>query len=76
MNNLRAATTLGILISSLAATISHAGKVNAQASTGAAHEHITHVACEDTPSGQKRPDFGCFNIATEAGLKFTDSEVY
>ena len=76
MNNLRAAIVIGILISSLAATIAFAEQLNAQAPVGATHEHITSVACADTPAGQKRPDFGCFNIATESGLEFTDSEVY
>ena len=40
------------------------------------HEHPTGVACDDVPDGQKRPEFGCFNIATEEGLQFQQPEVY
>ncbi len=76
MKVLRAAPLLGILILSLTWAMALAGKLNAQGSVGAAHEQITGVACEDTPADQKRPPFGCFNIATEAGLKFSESEVY
>ncbi len=76
MINLRAATVLGILISSPAPAIALVGRLSAQAPGGAIHDHITGVACVETPAGQKRPDFGCFNIATEAGLRFTESEVY
>ena len=40
------------------------------------HEHQTHVSCDDVPPGQERPEFGCFNIATESGLQFQQPEVY
>lgn len=76
MNNSRGAIALGVLVISLALGSALAGKLNAQDSAAAAHEHMTGAACEDTPAGQKRPRFGCFNIATESGLEFTESEVY
>jgi quercetin dioxygenase-like cupin family protein len=37
---------------------------------------MTQVSCDDVPAGKKRPDFGCFNIATVTGLKFNSREVY
>jgi quercetin dioxygenase-like cupin family protein len=37
---------------------------------------LTQVSCDDVPVGKKRPDFGCFNIATVPGLKFGSREVY
>jgi quercetin dioxygenase-like cupin family protein len=37
---------------------------------------MTQVACDDVPAGSKRPDFGCFNIATVPGLKFDSRTVY
>lgn len=43
-------------------------------STG--HKHLTEVACVDVPPGEKRPEFGCFNIATVTGLHFSQALVY
>jgi len=40
------------------------------------HEHLTGVACDDVQPGQERPEFGCFNIATENGLQFPEPSVY
>ncbi|MEO6209419.1 MAG: hypothetical protein ABIQ10_04745 [Gemmatimonadaceae bacterium] len=71
-----AATALGIFISSLAHVFSASGNLNAQEVTGAIHEQIAGVSCDDIPAGQKRPEFGCTNIATETQLKFTESDVY
>ena len=48
----------------------------AQEAADTAHEHLGAVACEDVPPGEKRPDFGCFNVATEKGLKFETKQAY
>ena len=42
----------------------------------AGHEHLTEVACVDVPAGEKRPEFGCFNVGTVTGLHFSQSSVY
>jgi quercetin dioxygenase-like cupin family protein len=42
----------------------------------AAHDHLTEVACVDVPAGEKRPEFGCFNVATVAGLQFSGPTAY
>ena len=52
------------------------GKVRAQARGAAEHDHLTEVACEDVPPGEKRPEFGCFNVATATGLHFPEASVY
>ena len=51
-------------------------KVWAQLSGTAGHEHLTEVACVDVPAGEKRPDFGCFNVGTVTGLHFSEASVY
>src|SRR6188768_3217042 len=40
------------------------------------HNHLTEVACVDVPAGDKRPDFGCFNVGTVTGLHFAQPVVY
>ena len=40
----------------------------AQTSGAGGHEHLTEVACVDVPPGEKRPEFGCFNVGTVTGL--------
>ena len=40
------------------------------------HQHLTEVACVDVPPGEKRPEFGCFNIGTVTGLHFSRASVY
>ncbi len=42
---------------------------------GITHEHLTDVACVDVPA-ERRPEFGCFNIATVTGLEFSQPSVY
>jgi quercetin dioxygenase-like cupin family protein len=76
MAHRQAAIVLVILILPLAQPFTSTGDLRAQETTGATHEHVTGVACDDVPVGQKRPEFGCFNIATEVGLHFTEPEVY
>jgi len=42
----------------------------------APHEHLTEVACVDVPRGEKRPEFGCFNVGMVTGLHFSETSVY
>ena len=39
----------------------------------AGHEHLTEVACVDVPPGEKRPEFGCFNVGMVTGLHFSQA---
>ena len=50
--------------------------LRAQVPSTAGHDHLSEVACVDVPAGEKRPEFGCFNIATETGLYFSQASVY
>ena len=52
------------------------GLLRAQAPVAAGHDHLTEVACVDVPAGEKRPDFGCFNVGTVSGLHFSATGVY
>ena len=52
------------------------GHLRAQVPGTSGHEHLTEVACVDVPPGEKRPEFGCFNIATVTGLHFSQASVY
>jgi quercetin dioxygenase-like cupin family protein len=52
------------------------GSVWAQVPGTAGHEHLTEVACVDVPAGEKRPEFGCFNVGTVTGLHFSHASVY
>ena len=52
------------------------GNLSAQVPGAATHEHMTEVACVDVPSGEKRPEFGCFNVGTATGLSFPQASVY
>jgi quercetin dioxygenase-like cupin family protein len=52
------------------------GNLWAQPPATAAHDHLTEVACVDIPPGEKRPEFGCFNIGTATGLHFSQASVY
>ena len=56
--------------------IGRSGELQAQASGTTGHEHLTEVACVDTPPGEKRPEFGCFNIGTVKELQFSQPAVY
>jgi quercetin dioxygenase-like cupin family protein len=40
------------------------------------HEHMVSQTCSELPAGQKRPEFGCFIVASSKGLQFDRSEVY
>src|SRR5687767_5828283 len=52
------------------------GHLAAQVPGTTGHEHLTEVACVDVPPGEKRPEFGCFNIGTATGLHFSQASVY
>jgi quercetin dioxygenase-like cupin family protein len=53
--------------------ISH---LRAQLPSTAGHEHLTEVACVDVPPGEKRPEFGCFNVGVATGLHFNRASVH
>lgn len=52
------------------------GSLRAQVPDTAGHEHLTEVACVDVPPGEKRPEFGCFNIGVITGLHFSQASAY
>ena len=52
------------------------GGQQVQESRARGHEHLTEVACVDVPPGEKRPEFGCFNIGTVKTLQFGQAAVY
>jgi quercetin dioxygenase-like cupin family protein len=52
------------------------GHLRAQVPGTAGHEHLTEVACVDVPPGEKRPEFGCFNVGVATGLHFSQASVY
>lgn len=52
------------------------GNLRAQVRGTAGHGHLGEVACVDVPSGEKRPEFGCFNIGTVTGIHFSQASVY
>ena len=50
--------------------------LRAQLPDTSGHAHLTEVACVDVPPGEKRPDFGCFNVGVATGLHFSQASVY
>lgn len=52
------------------------GNLRAQAPATAGHQHLGEVACVDVAPGEKRPEFGCFNVGTSTGLHFSQAAVY
>jgi quercetin dioxygenase-like cupin family protein len=76
MNCIRVLTIFGLLTSVLAVQTFTLGELHGQETAGTPHEHLAGVACDDVPADQKRPEFGCFNIATEKGLLFQQPQVY
>ena len=68
---------IGALVLSLVPfQIAPIGHLRAQVPASAGHNHLTEVACVDVPAGEKRAEFGCFNIATVTGLHFSQASVY
>ena len=53
-----------------------AGPLRAQAPAAGGHDHMTEVACVDVPPGEKRPEFGCFNVGLASNLHFSETSVY
>jgi quercetin dioxygenase-like cupin family protein len=75
MNRVQA--ILSILASLLVVHITlTVGELHSQEMAGTVHEHLTGVSCDDVTPGQERPEFGCFNIASEKGLQFPQPSVY
>jgi quercetin dioxygenase-like cupin family protein len=52
------------------------GNLQAREAGTAGHERLGEVACVDVSPGEKRPEFGCFNVATVTGLHFSQTSVY
>src|SRR5688572_11749215 len=68
---------IGVLVPYLVSFhITPIGHEGAQVPATAGHNHLTEVACVDVATGEKRPEFGCFNIATVTGLHFSQASVY
>jgi len=68
---------LGVLALSLTAfPAGSTGELLAQAPATTGHDHLAEVACVDVPQGEKRPEFGCFNVGTVKGLQFPQAAVY
>lgn len=78
MSRNQVAAILGVLISPLLAvqTFTIGGSLHAQEPGHTMQEHLTVMGCVDIPEGQKRPEFGCFNLAAEKGLRFAQQNVY
>jgi quercetin dioxygenase-like cupin family protein len=69
MTHVKVVTILGILVSPL--SVAYVSSVESgQESAGEMHAHLSGVSCDDVLPSEKRPDFGCFNVATEKGLQF------
>ena len=62
-----------VLLSSLIATT---GQLQAQGLGTTGRKHLTEVACVDMQPGEKRPEFGCFNVGTAKNLLFAQGAVY
>lgn len=72
----RAPFTGGLVLFLVASQIVPISNLRAQVPGTAGHEHLTEVACVDVPAGEKRPEFGCFNIGVVTGLHFGQASVY
>lgn len=67
---------VALILSVAAHPVVTAGEPQAQGPSATGHEHLTEVACVDVPPGEKRPEFGCFNIGTAKDLQFRRTAVY
>lgn len=67
---------IGVLVLLVALQFVPIGELWAQVPGTTGHEHLSEVACVDVPPGEKRPEFGCFNIAVVTGLHFSQASVY
>ena len=66
----------GVLVLVVAFQLVPIVRLRAQVPATAGHEHLTEVACVDVPPGEKRPEFGCFNVGVATGLHFSQPSVY
>jgi quercetin dioxygenase-like cupin family protein len=67
---------VGLLVLSVVALQVAILPAHAQVPGTPAHDHLTEVACVDVAPGEKRPEFGCFNVGTVTGLHFGQPSVY
>jgi len=67
---------LAVLVSLTVLPTGTAGDQQAQIPATTGHDHLSEVACVDVPSGAKRPEFGCFNVATVKDLHFGQPSVF
>jgi quercetin dioxygenase-like cupin family protein len=74
--SLVAEVVFSIRVTVAAMLLALAGCGITQVPSTTAHEHLTEVACVDVPAGERRPEFGCFNVGTVTGLKFSQASVY
>ena len=65
-----------LVLFGIAFQIMSSGALRAQVPGAAGHEHLTEVACVDVRPGEKRPEFGCFNVGVVTGLHFGQASVY
>ena len=65
-----------LVVSLIALHIVPIDSLRAQVAATAGHEHLTEVACVDVPPGEKRPEFGCFNIGAVTAIHFSEAPVY
>ena len=76
---IRAPFVLNLVVLASSLTVLPAGttgELHAQAPPATGHDHLTEVACVDVAAGEKRPEFGCFNVATVKDLQFRQTAVY
>lgn len=52
------------------------GALQAHVAQTTGDQHITEVACVDVAPGEKRPEYGCFNVGTVRKLQFREAAVY
>jgi hypothetical protein len=68
---------MGVLVLLLAAfQLLPTAHLRAQVQNTVRHEHLTEVACVDVPTGERRAEFGCFNIGVVTGLHFSQPSGY
>jgi quercetin dioxygenase-like cupin family protein len=70
------ALNVGVLVLSLTTLPIGTSRALLAQAPAAGHDHLGEVACVDVPQGEKRPEFGCFNVGTVKGLQFSETSVY
>jgi quercetin dioxygenase-like cupin family protein len=51
-------------------------RTHSQTAAAGAHDHMVSQGCAAVPAGQKRPEFGCFIVASARGIQFSQPETY